>query len=296
MSAAGMVRRNKRYIVWFFLLNLLFAHFGANAFSTHVHAILDHSLYSDRMLHGFDPTVFLEMLFRPDFGPLRSSSALATIFAVLFLVASIVFMPGVLLGYSYDHRISRNEFFRACSQNLWRFVRLFLIYAVIAGLITAILFGVQAGAAHAAERSLDERVPILVQFVGLVIIFLIMTSVRIWFDLAQTRVVLQDQTAVRKTLRPALRMTRQHIGHLLGSYVVISIAALVVFVAGIWLWHSIVPASSVLGAFLISEAMMLVLLGMRFWQRAVAVAFYLDQQMEAAEVAISSRTTAIANV
>ena len=32
-AGAAIVRRNKRYIVWFYLLNLAFAHFGATAFS-----------------------------------------------------------------------------------------------------------------------------------------------------------------------------------------------------------------------------------------------------------------------
>jgi hypothetical protein len=44
---AGIAGRNKRYVVWFYLLNLAFAHFGASAFNDQARGILDHSLYAD---------------------------------------------------------------------------------------------------------------------------------------------------------------------------------------------------------------------------------------------------------
>jgi hypothetical protein len=53
-----------------------------------------------------------------------------------------------------------------------------------------------------------------------------------------------------------------------------------VLVAGILLWYAIVPPSSVLGAFIIGQATMLLLLATRFWQRATAVACYLREIAE----------------
>jgi hypothetical protein len=273
-QSAGITGRNKRYIIWFYFLNLLFSWWGAVGFSTKVHAVLDHSLYADKMFHGFDFTVFSEMMFRPEMGPPQNSTAPATIFAVLFFLASMIFMPGVLLGYSYDHRISRNEFFRACSQNLWRFVRLFLIFAVVAGIIGGILFGIQAGVLKATDQNENERLPVFIELGGLMIVFLVLTVIRIWFDLAQTDVVVRDQRAVRKSVAVGWRMTKRSLGRLLGTYLLISLVAMAVLIGGILLWHAIVPASSVLGAFLISQITLLLLLAMRFWQRATAVAFY----------------------
>jgi len=53
-AGAGIAKRNLRYIVWFYVLNLLFAWFGASGLGTHAHHIMDHRLYSDKLLHGFD--------------------------------------------------------------------------------------------------------------------------------------------------------------------------------------------------------------------------------------------------
>lgn len=278
---ASVVNRNKRYVVWFYLLNLLFAWLGAAAFSSHAHEILDHSLYADKLLHGFDLAVLNELLMRPEFGPIQSSTRPAMLFASVFFLTSLVFMPGVLLGYSCDHRISREEFFRACGHNLWRFMRLFVIYGVIAGIIGGALFGAQDALVKAVDRiANDDRLPFLAQMLSLAITFLVLTVIRIWFDLAQTDVVASDQNGVRKSLGWAFRATRRNLGRLLGTYVVIAIFGLAILAAGIVIWYEIVPPQSVLGAFIVSQAILLLLLGMRFWQRASAVAFYVRQAAE----------------
>jgi hypothetical protein len=276
-ASAAIARRNKRYIVSFYLLNLAFAHFGASAFSDAAHNILDHSLYADKLLHGFNLGVFTELLTRPEFGAMPSATHPAIMFAVVFFLASLVFMPGVLLGYASDHRLPRDEFFRACGRNVWRFVRLFLFFAIIAGIVAGVLFGGLNALVTAADKTSNERLPFFTQLVGTVIILLLLTIIRIWFDLAQTEVVLRDQPAVRKAIAAGFRRTRRNLGRLLGSYVVIAIVALAILVAGILLWYAIVPPGSVLGAFIVGQAMMLLLLAMRFWQRATAVAFYVRE-------------------
>ena len=283
LAGADITGRNKRYVIWFYILNLLFAHFGASAFNDQARGILDHSLYADKLLHGFDVAVLVEMLARPEFGALPAASHPAMMFAVVFFLASLIFMPGVLLGYSSDHRLPREEFFRACGRNVWRFVRLFLFFTIIAGIIGGILMGIVNALAAAADKTSHELLPFFTQLLGGLILFLVLTVIRIWFDLAQTDVVLRDQSAVRKSMAGAFRKTRRHLGRLLVSYVVIALVALAILVVGILLWHAIVPPSSVAGAFIVGEATLLLLLGTRFWQRATAVAFYMKQTFEPVE-------------
>jgi hypothetical protein len=279
-AGAEIAGRNKRYVVWFYLLNLAFAHFGASAFSDAVHGILDHSLNADRLLHGFNVGVFTELLARPEFGALPAASHPAMMFAVVFFLASLLFMPGVLLGYASDHGLPRDEFYRVCGRNVWRFLRLFLFFTIIAGAIGGILFGALNALVTAADKTSNERLPFFTQLIGTGIIFLVLTVIRIWFDVAQTDVVLRDQPAVRKSVAGGFRKTRRNLARLLGSYVVIAIVALAVLVGGILLWDTIVPPGSVLGAFIIGQATLLLLLAARFWQRATAVAFYTREMAE----------------
>ena len=285
-AGALIVKRNKRYVIWFYLLNLTLASFGAAAFRNQAHAILDHSLYADKLLHGFHLLVLLEMLARPEFGPTNTSTMPAFYFAFLFFMATMFFLPGVLLGYASDHRLPRTEFYRTCGHNIWRFVRLFLFFAVIAGPISGILFAAQKALTKTADQTSNERLPFFTQLACLGIIFLVLTAIRIWFDLAQTQVVIRDQGQVRKSIAAAYRSMKNHRARLLGSYVAVALAAMMVLVLGIWAWIKVVPPASVLGAFVVSQAILLAWLAARFWQRACAVAFYLERENEPAAVVI----------
>jgi hypothetical protein len=271
---ASMVGRNKRYIVWFYLLNLALAWFGGAAFREHVHGILDHSIVAGRLVHGFDVPVLVEMLSRPEMGPFTASGVVAMCFALIFMLASALFIPGVFAGYASTYRLPREDFFRTCGRNLWRFIRLMIVAGVLIGVLAGVLFGLQGALVKKAEDSTIEVLPFTLQMICLALIFLVMTTLRIWFDLAEVDVVLSDQRAVRKSIGYAFRHTFRGLGRLLASYVVITVVAAIVLVVGLLVWRKLVVPESVGGAVLISQLTLLVLLVPRFWQRGVAVAYW----------------------
>jgi hypothetical protein len=273
-SGIGMVGRNKRYIVWFYLLNLLLAGFGTATFFTQAGVVLNRSLWADRLLHGFDVPTFIEMLSRPEFGPTAASSLSALLLSIVFVLATVLFLPGILQGYASVYRLPREDFFRSCGSNLWRFIRLMIVAGVIFLIVAGILFGLQAALIKKAEDSTMEVLPFTLKMICLAFIFLVMTVLRIWFDLAEVDVVLSDQHAVRKSIGHALRHTLRSLGRLLASYVVITIAAAIFLLAGLLTWMKFVAPESVGGAFLISQLTLLLLLIPRFWQRGVAVAYW----------------------
>jgi hypothetical protein len=277
-NGASILGRTKRYIIWFFLLNLALAWFGASAFKVHAARIMDHSLYADKVLHGMDLEVVGELLNRPELGGAEGCVASATHFALLFFVLTLIFLPGVLQGYASDHRLPRDAFFRACGRNVWRFFRLMIFFLIIGGIVSGILFGLQAGLGKVLDKSQSNgAVPFAANLVCLLVIFLIMTGIRAWFDLAETDIVLSDQNASRKSLSFAWRMMRGHRVRLVWAYAVITLLATIVLAVGVVLWNRIVPPASVAGAFIVSQLMLLFWLTARFWQRAAAVSFYLAQ-------------------
>lgn len=278
--AWSMVTRNKRYIIWFYVLNVSLAEFGASAFRNQAHTILDHSLLSQRLVHGFDLAVLTEMLSMPDFGPTSASSMSAMYFALLFFAATALFLPGILQGYASTYRLPREDFFRACGRNLWRFIRLMIIAGIIMGIVAGILFSIRGALVKAAGKSTNELLPFYTSMASLLVIFLMICTLRIWFDLAQADVVLSDQRAVRRSIGKAFRHTWRGLGRLLGSYVVATIVAVIFLVGGLWVWMKFVPPASVLGAFVVSQLTLLLLLIPRFWQRAVAVSYYKQHMIE----------------
>ncbi|SPE43677.1 membrane hypothetical protein [Candidatus Sulfotelmatobacter sp. SbA7] len=169
---------------------------------------------------------------------------------------------------------------------------MFLMAAVVAGIAVGLLGAGVDALAKAADKTNYERLSFFTTMAGWIIILLVLTKIRVWFDLAQTDVVLRDQNAVRKSVAVGLRAMRKNRFRLLGTYVAIALVGVAVLVVGILLWHFIVPPSSVVGAFLVSQLTLLLLLAVRFWQRASAVAFYVKQTAEPVVEAAPVQTSA----
>jgi hypothetical protein len=267
----SVILRTKRYVVWFFILNLVLASMGAAVLRINAGNVTNNSLASERLVNGMDMMVLGEMLNRPEVGHMQTYAAAASDFMILFVLASIFLMPGVFLGYASHHRLPRTEYLRACGHNFWRFVRLFIMNLIITGIPVGILFAIMGGLSKAADKSTNELLPFYIQMICLGIIFLVMTFFRAWFDQAETETVLRDENAVRRTIGPARRRTTMG---LWATYVVISIIGAIFFAIGMMLWHSIVPPSSVTGAIIIGQLTLLMWMTARFWQRACAVVFY----------------------
>jgi hypothetical protein len=237
--------------------------------------------------------VLVEMFARPEFGPNMASWMPAIYFAVLFFVATALFLPGVLQGYASTYRLPREDFFRACGRNLWRFIRLLIVAGIVMGIAAGVLFGIRGALIKAADASTNELLPVYISFAGLLAIFLVMSVLRIWFDLAQVDVVLSDQRAVRKSIGAGFRHTWRGLGRLLASYVTATIFAAIVLVVGIWVWMKFVPPASVIGAFFVSQLTLLLLLIPRFWQRGVAVTYYLQNMVQPIRVVETVTTVTV---
>lgn len=284
-SGLSMLLANKRYILWFWLLNIFLAILGTSAFRESAHTILDHSLYSDRLTEGMHLATMIDLFMRPEFGPMITATAPALWLACTFFLATALFLPGVFAGYASTYRLPREDFFRACGRNLWRFIRLMIIAGIVMGILAGLLFKANGAIATKAEESTNELLPFTLRMIGLFLIFLIMSTLRIWFDLAEADTVLNDQRAVRKSISSGFRHTFHSLGRLLGSYVLATVVAAIILVAGLWCWIHFVPSSSVTRAFLLIQAIMLLLLIPRFWQRGIAVSYW-QQRMLVPVVAV----------
>jgi len=240
---------------------------------------MDHRLYSGGVLPALNVGVVTDLLAKPDFGYMSSMTTPAMFFAVLFFLFTAIFLPGVFAGYASTYRLPREDFFRACARNLWRFIRIMIIAGIVMGILAGILFGINSAIVKKAGESTSEKLPFELQMTGLAIIFLIMSTLRIWFDLAEADTVLNDQRAVRKSIGTAFRHTFRNLGQLLGSYVISTIVAAILLVAGIWVWMKLVAPESVVGAFLVGQITLFLLLIPRFWQRGIVVSYWQQRML-----------------
>jgi hypothetical protein len=154
-----------------------------------------------------------------------------------------------------------------------------IIAGIVMGIVAGLLFAAQDAIVNKANESTNELFPVELEVIGLAVIFLVMTTLRIWFDLAEADAVLNDQRAVRKSIGAGFRHTLRSLGRLLGSYVVATIVAAIILLGGIWLWLKAVSPASVGGAFVISQITLLLLLIPRFWQRGIAVTYWQERML-----------------
>jgi hypothetical protein len=280
-----MVMRNKRYLFWFWLLNLTLAEFATAAFRRSAHAILDHSLYADRLVHGFDAGVLFDLLAKLDVGQMNSMTMPAGYFAFLFFLFTAIFLPGVFAGYASTYRLPREDFFRACGRNLWRFIRIVIIAGIVMAIFAGALFAANGAIVKKATESTNEVLPFALRITGLATIFLIITTLRIWFDLAEADTVLNDEHAVRKSIASGFKHTFRSLGRLLSSYVLSTLVAAIFLLGGLWIWVKFVAPESIIGAFMIAQITLFLLLIPRFWQRGIAVSYW-QQRMLIPVVAI----------
>jgi hypothetical protein len=293
-SGLGMVMRNKRYIFWFWLLNLTLAEFGTAAFRRSAHAILDHSFLADRLMHSFDIGVVVAMLQRPEFGQTDSMTMPALYFGVLFFLFTAIFLPGVFAGYASTYRLPREDFFRACGRNLWRFIRIMIIAGIVMGIFAGILFNLNGVIVKKATESTNEVLPFELRMIGFAVIFLIMTTLRIWFDLAEADTVLNDQRAIRKSIGSAFQHTFRSLGRLLTTYVISTLVAVAFLLGGLFIWMKMVPPNSVIGAFVIAQITLLLLLIPRFWQRGIAVSYWQQRMLVPVAAVHTAEATPVA--
>ena len=142
------------------------------------------------------------------------------------------------------------------------------------GNLRRILFGLNGAIVKKAGESTFELLPFILQMTGLAIIFLVMTTLRIWFDLAEADIVLNDQRAVRRSIAAGFRHTFRNLGRLLGGYIVATLLAAIILVGGVWCWLHLVPAEGIVRAFLMSQLIAMLLLIPRFWQRGIATSYW----------------------
>lgn len=268
-EGARRVWRRQRIVWWIWFVNLVVAFASAMPLSHRIGNVTDHSLAAQRLVNGFDWGTYSELLSTPDvnFGSAFPESSVAVL---VFAVFMLFITGGVLASYVNEYKLSTRDFFANCGAFFWRWVRLFIILAII---ITPIMFGARALLRWAGDLINDAAGEKTGYWVGLFAILLatfVMMAVRLWFDMAQVRAVVEDERAMRHTLARAFKLTLSNFGSLFWLYFRISFLAWLGLAAGLWLWIRVSGPAAII----MFEVVLLWWVGTRMWQRASEVAWY----------------------
>lgn len=271
-EGARIVWRRQRVLWWTYVVNLLLALAGTLPTAFGLGAILNRSLASDKLVHGFDIATAAELAMHPS-QPFHAASAM--LFTMVFFIFMLFVEGGVLAAYRADRKLTTAEFFEACGRFFWRFFRLLILFAI--ALIPIIILNrvVTSWSDRLATDSPEPLRGFHVQVAGTLIVVFFLMALRLAFDMAQVRVVVEDERAVRKALWGALKLTLRWFPALFGMYFVISVLAWGGLAATSWIWAHWILSEWIGTTFLLTQGFLLFWLGTRFWQRASEMTWYL---------------------
>ena len=271
-AGAGLVWRRQRILWWVYVVNLVLGGLGAAGAARILSEYLGHSLAGEQLVNRFDLGMFAELITRPEVSLMRTSGS-SVVFAALFALFMLFIGGGILEVYRQDRKLSSEEFFAASGAFFWRFFRLMLLSLIPFGILQGINGGISSMADKIGDKAVSDQTGFYIQMTGGIIILLLALFVRLWFDIAQVRAVVQHERGMWRNMWKALGITRRQKGALFWMYFKISLFAWICLLLAAWLWTKL-PPRAIWTTFLLFELLMLTQLAARLWQKASAVVWY----------------------
>ncbi len=272
-EGARLLWRQQRVLWWLYGINLLLGLIDTLPTAGNVGAVLNHSLAAEHLVKGFDLSFFLELAAQPSH-PLSAGAPASILLAVTFFFLVLLFEGGILEAYRRDSRLTTAEFFEAGGRMFWRFVRLLICMLIALAPVVIIASVVRDWSGKLATDAPWPMMGFWVELAGLLLVVFLLVAVRLWFDIAQVRAVAEDERAMGRTLARAFRLIAANFRTLFWICLRISLIAWAFSAAVFWLWIKVVRPEWVGVSFLLGQAVLLVWLGTRLWQRASETLWY----------------------
>jgi hypothetical protein len=271
-AGAALVWRRQRVLWWVYVVNLALGLMGAAGARTQLSHLLKYSLAGESLTKGFDLGMFFELVNVPSANLMRSVGS-SLLFALLFPLFMLFVTGGILAVYSEDRRFTAGDFFAASGAFFWRFVRLMLFSLIPFGILAEAFSGVRHLAERLGDRATAAETEFYILLAGGAVVVLLVLFVRLWFDIAQVRAVVQDERRMWPNLWKALGITWRQARTLFRVYICISGVAWVTLAVGLFIWAKLPPTVTPL-TFLLLQFIVFMQLATRLWQRASAVTWY----------------------
>src|SRR6185437_17090725 len=94
-SGAARFRISKRYVIWLYVVGLVLGIGSSAGLFARLSDVLDRSLYSDRLVHGFDLGTFIALIEKPEVS-LGSHALISLLCAAVFFFFEIFLAGGIL--------------------------------------------------------------------------------------------------------------------------------------------------------------------------------------------------------
>lgn len=263
-------------LLWTYLLSLAAALLFSTRFYGQWNALLSHSLAAQSLTSAFDLGTlaggFLRISDRVPGGNPPSFGGL-----ILFALISFLLVPGTLFCYAAPAPAHLSTLLRSGIEHFWRFVRITLLTLILGGLVLGLLSALNTAISGKIDEHIVGRPAFLLHTVGFLILFLVATVIRLYFDLVEvytvqlgletTRPHTRSDRRVRLTLRPAWRTLTRHFASAWLTFLLLTLLGLAALALATHFLVASLAQPRVWPAFLVMQIALLFDLFTRFWQR-----------------------------
>ncbi len=263
-------------LLWTYVLSLAVSLLFSARFFDQWNALLSHSLAAQSLTSSFDLGTLISGYMRlsehvpggfpPSFGGLA-----------VFAIVSFLLVPGVLFCYAAPAPARLSTLLRAGIEHFWRFVRITLLFLVVGGVILGSLSALRTALSGVIDDHLVGRPAFWLNIIGFVLLFLVATLVRLYFDLVEvytvqlgiqtTRLHSRSDRRIRLALKPAWRTFTHHFASAWLTFLVLAVLGLAVLSLATRFLVESLAQPRVWPAFVVMQLAILFDLFTRFWQR-----------------------------
>jgi hypothetical protein len=287
MGGLRLLLANKRTVLWVYLANLAVGIFGALPFLTHIKPFLDHSMASQRIAGSLDVGFVAELFMHANEHPTGANTT-ATLLTLGYVLICFLLAAGILYVFLSGEAPRLATVLGTGAANFWRFVRLTLFLAFIAGPVLGILFGLRAAYLSSADEHYVEFAYDIRAVTSFAIIAIVAIFLRLWFDIAEAMVVrngIAGEHAVRRTIGPSIRLLWRNLIRACGSYIFAGALGWIGLALFFWFWSALSVHTIMLAA-LVAQIGIFLLLAGRVWQRGMVAVLVLSEPMVVPVVAV----------
>lgn len=265
---------NPRLLVWTYLASLAVGLRTALPFHARISPVLDHSLAASRIAGRLDVSAYSLLMMH--LGKQGTSLYFQAAVGVLsYVLLSNILAAGIYYIFRTGEPARLSLVARAGIDYFWRFFRLLLFTALLAGPPLAALFALRALLLKHLDNLYTGRAFFLFALASFAVVAAIAVAFRLWFDVAEAMAIalgIDGDRRVRRALLPSLRLLKERFASCYLTYLLVGCLSWIGLVACVWLWSAALAPQSVILAWILGQAGVLSLLAGRIWQRGVATA------------------------
>jgi hypothetical protein len=190
LHGLSLTLRRLPALLWTYAFNLALAFLFSIPFNLQLSSLLNHSLAAQRLFSGFDIGTIGEANLHLHQGPIGDAgSGFGHTSIPLYLLVYFLLVPGTLFVYQTNTPARLSTLVHQGLLHFWRFVRITLLTLIASALILGPLFFLQNKWADHVDEHFVERSAFFHILAGYIILFLVASVLRLYFDLVEVYTV-----------------------------------------------------------------------------------------------------------